>query len=209
MAVSAYKDGRLKKNPLLGTALAADIDRGRERESFGQLYTEAKGMAGQGRAGMESVLAKRYAQFAEPGQKALGELRGKHEALQSEAAGLRDPELEAERQRKLTSTSTILNTLQDPAIWKSKHIPGDIRESFTKETGQKVQKKARGAQQLKKYYAQRQTELEAERTSYEQQIADKAEELQLLGKPIEAEMERRQGSLQQQIADYNLFLGMG
>lgn len=92
MPASAYKDGQLKKNPLLGTATQSVPSRAKQKERLLGLYGEAKSIAGQGRAGMEGVLAGRYARFAEPEQRALGGLQSQYADIQSKAVAARDPE---------------------------------------------------------------------------------------------------------------------
>jgi len=66
MAISAYRQGKLKKNPLLGSSLAVDPNRAQERKDFMSLYGEAKEVAGEGRAGMVRRLSERYQKFGAP-----------------------------------------------------------------------------------------------------------------------------------------------
>lgn len=90
MPTSAYKDGALKKNPLLGTATYSVAQRADQKDRLMGLYEEAKPMAAQGRAGMEGALAGRYAKFAETDQASLGELKSKYSGLQDQSSKLLD-----------------------------------------------------------------------------------------------------------------------
>ena len=107
MPASAYKDGQLKKNPLLGTATRTVASQAKRKERLLGLYGEAKTMAGRGREGMQGVLASRHARFAEADQAALGGLRSRYAGLQTRAEGLRDPEAKKKFFADYTDTSGI------------------------------------------------------------------------------------------------------
>jgi hypothetical protein len=208
MAVSAYRGGQLKKNPLLGTALGVDPSRAGERERFSQLHTEAKGMAGKGRAGMESSLARRYARFSETNQAALGSLGGQYRSLQDEARGLRDPDREAELAENISTREGRIERFSGKKGRKlaRKRFKKDVksgkisRSDAIKHWGERS-----------KYIQDRaQTNLGTAKTAqqtYETGIADSTKALQGRGQEIEGEMERRTSALHQRISDYNLFLG--
>jgi len=81
MAISAYKQGKLKKNPLLGTSLAVDPNREAERESFQALYGEAREIANEGRSGMVKRLSERYQDFGRPHVAEMGRLGAERSRL--------------------------------------------------------------------------------------------------------------------------------
>lgn len=205
---SAYRGSQLKKNPLLGTALAADESRAGERERFTQLHTEAKGMAGQGRAGMESSLARRYARFSETNQRAMGSLKGQYRSLQDEARGLRDSDREAGFAETIESDTTRIERYQGKKGRKR------ARKRFVKDvqSGKISRSDARKHWREQSKYIQGRAQgkldtTEAQQQTYETGIADQTKVLQSRGQAIEGEAERRTSALQQRISDYNLFLG--
>ena len=87
MAVSAFRGGKLKKRALLGTSLAADPTRGKEREAFKSLYSEARGYASDPEA-FKSMIGKRHAAATEKGLGQIAEVKGQMGSIQEEMTAL-------------------------------------------------------------------------------------------------------------------------
>lgn len=217
MAVSAYKGSQLKKNPLLGTALASDVGRGAEREGFRALHKEAVKSGAKSRSKMEGVLASRYARFAETGQRALGALGSQYQGIQGEIAGLRNPEKEYESQKETTKLRGQYEKAstegKQTSIWTEQNVPTDFVHTFRREIysglsyRKQLEYKKNPQEFMKKYYGGKLTAAEGEQKMYEDDITQKTQDLEARGEPVLAEMERRTGALQERIANYNLFLG--
>ena len=203
---SAFKDGHLKKNPLLGTSFGTNPERAQDRDRFMSLYKEAKTHAGEGREGMQGRLAGRYAKFAEANQKALGNTQAKYEDLQRKAANARSPEEEERLRKKLIDSESKLDRLKSATKWK--HIPSEYLQEYTSSSKYDPNPRRGMIEKMKQFYGGEAMDTVAAQEAYEQDVADKVSRYQSEGAPLAADMERRQHSLQQRIADYNLFLGI-
>lgn len=101
MALSAYRHGLLKKNPLLGTSFLVDPDMAVARARFMELHRAANT---EGREGMLARLANEYRQFG-----------ASHQARLQEIAAAKSP---------LAYGSPERNELEAEEVQRNKYLQG-------------------------------------------------------------------------------------
>lgn len=217
MATAYDTQGRLKKHPLLGTALGVDPSRAEEREQFLTLHKEATSIAGEGRKGMEGRLASRYAERTASEQQALGGLGSQYAELQKQGASLRDPSKDKELAEAVASSRADWSNVQSAK--KLVQITPELQTKFKEQMGldprgfRKWKRKHKTpisrAEAIQKHFGGKLSEVELQQKEYEEELEEKASALQAQGAPIAAEMQRRKGKLEDMIYSYNMFLGVG
>jgi len=206
MAISAYRDGRLKKNPLLGTSLAVDPNRQVMRQGFMDLYSTAKGRGvAEGRPGMLAELADQYSRLGQIHQPRLAQIPQEYTDIATEASSYSNPEDLARISQRSTTAQKYLEDLSKitkgkkkinlsseykneiDAAYKEAGSPGD-KDRFTKE-----------------YLSNMSSELKA----YQDQASAKAQQLHTYKyTPLAEEETQRRRILQDRADLFNAFLGM-
>lgn len=238
MAVSAFKDGMLKKNPFLGSSLLDDPNRSAELGGLREIYSEAKADPNAGRAGMLAKLAQRYREFGLPQMQRLSEINKQKADMQ--AINYHDPEAEgklakdvnlwqdfaknyaAQTGRKKKNANQFLSMSMH-----NKEIAGKAQEAWDLLTDEErmafyVQPKmeyglVRPKPDLKKvtkeflgqYIGKHAAELARQQQDQQAAIAKKYADLNAQYQPLLQEQQQRQGALAQRANLYNEFLGMG
>jgi len=212
MAISAYRQGKLKKNPLLGSSLAVDPNREQERKDFMSLYGEAKQIAGEGRAGMVRRLSERYQKFGAPHvqqMEGFGTERDKLAAI--------DTSKERMGAKKEYAAAQAGKTAADaPRLSKKGWLKYDERFTTEQKKLLSADRKARfgvkGAQQqwsrkvaeARKYYAGQAAQ---KKEAYEGLVAENTARVAQIG-TLTGKYNEQRGLLQARADQYNRFLGV-
>jgi hypothetical protein len=228
MAISAYdREGRLKKNPLLGTSLLSDPGRAEQREQFMSLHGEAKENVGEGRAGMLGKLAGRFKTFGGPEVERLDVIKRRQDKLSSQANDLRlegigdaQDRIDALSRAEEIGTSSNYNVSpfsKEGDAW-SDPVYREFVDEWRSTPGSGTGEVGGGKTTLMPAKYMQETwlprEMEAAQANYSQAYDAASEsyysQLGILGQQHEAltvEQKQREGKLAETAGLYNMFLG--
>jgi len=204
--ISAYRDGRLKKNPLLGTSLAVDPNRQAMRQGFMDLYGLAKNRGvGEGRPGMLAELADQNARLGQIHAPRLAQMPQAYTDIATEAGSYSDPKEIERLSGRSTSAQKYLDDLAKITKGKKKiNLHPDYKveiDTAYREAGSPGDK-----DRFTKSYL---SSMASEYKAYTDQAAAKAQALHTTKYTplVEEETERRR-ILQDRADLFNAFLGM-
>lgn len=230
MAVSAYtREGKLKKHALLGTSFGTDPTRRQARAKFKGLYEEARGASGRGGGGkdvMKGRLQSRFDEFGKGQVSRLGEISGRQQQLQTEIAGLRDPEKEAEYDKDIAAFDAWSEQRADlnpesrfgglsayepeiPEEYRSR--AGAALAGMTKADkrafGQRTGHVANVAQFYPQWFKENIGAAQGKKQTYEQQISSEVDRINKEFIPLQTEAAGRKKRIADRLELYNMFLG--
>jgi len=230
MAISAFgKEGRVRKNPLLGTSLLSDPGRAGQREQYMALHGEAKESAAEGRAGMLGKLAERFKAFGGPEVERLDVLKRRQDKLSSQANELRlegignaQDRLDALKRAEEVGLQSNYNIAPSRYVKEGSLISDPTYREFIEEwrstPGAGTGEVGGGETTLMPATFMQETwlprEMEAAEANYAQAYDAASEsyysQLGVLGQQHEAltlEQKQREGKLAERAGLYNMFLG--
>lgn len=209
MAISAYREGRLKKNPLLGTSLAIDPNRVAMRSGYQDLIKEARATANEGREGMLRRLSERYGSLQAEHQPRLTAIPKEIAALEADARTWIDYDKYQKMQQRAGSANKYLTELgrSDPSMGYQPMIEGDFKTEVdaafkeAKKTNPRLDK----ATFSRDYMTKAVRDLSEFESGIQARIADVNARQYF---PLKEEAALRQKTLRDRADLYNAFLGM-
>jgi hypothetical protein len=130
----------------MGTSLAVDPDRAKQREQFQALHEEAKSRPGEGREAMLNRIQGRWQQFGGAQTSRLQEIADRRESLAAEYSGLRDSDEEERFQQYKDYTARKGKKSRQ----FKKLIDEGIPEEFLREIEEQYYREIPGAKRIKK-----------------------------------------------------------